>query len=307
MTAQESAAVPAPGAAAHESESPLEHIVQHPLIERPANIGLLTPEGKITVFSDQIAMIALAGVLLIALVPIMVRRRRGKAGVDAMVPAGSANMLEAVCEYLRTEVAEPALHEHTDRFIKYIWSVFFFVLTVNILGLLPIPVISNLFGTHLGGTATGNIWMTATMAIITMVMMVVNGLRLGGKAYLAHFCPGPLWMAILLVPVEIIGLIAKVFALAVRLFANMIAGHILLAVLLSFILAAGSMSSGLGLGVAALVVPGSVAINLLELFVAFLQAFIFTFLTTLFIGMSVVLHHDEHHDEGHGHREAAAH
>ena len=110
---------------------------------------------------------------------------------------------------------------------------------------------SNLFGTHLGGTATGNIWMTATLAVMTMVMMVVNGLRLGGKAYLAHFCPGPLWLAPLLVPVEIIGLIAKVFALAVRLFANMIAGHILLAVLLSFILAAGAKSTGLGLGVGA--------------------------------------------------------
>jgi ATP synthase subunit 6 len=169
--------------------------------------------------------------------------------VEALVPAGSANMLEAICAYLRTEVAQPVLQEHTDRFIKYIWSVFFFVLTVNILGLLPIPVVSNLFGTHLGGTATGNIWMTATLAITTMFMMVVNGLRIGGKAYLAHFCPGPIWLAPLLVPVEIIGLIAKVFALAVRLFANMIAGHILLAVLLSFIMSAGSVSTGLGLGV----------------------------------------------------------
>jgi len=279
-----------------EQESPLEHIVQHPLIERSTSVGVLTPEGKITLFSDQIAMIALAGVLLIALMPLMVRRRRGRAGVDALVPSGSANMLEAVCDYLRKEVAEPALHEHTDRFIKYIWSVFFFVLTINILGLLPIPVVSNLFGTHLGGTATGNIWVTATLAITTMVMMVANGLRLGGKAYLAHFCPGPIYMAPLLVPVEILGLFAKVFALAVRLFANMIAGHILLAVLLSFIMMAGAKSTGLGLGIGSVVVLGSVAINLLELFVAFLQAFIFTFLTTLFIGMSVVLHHDEHGD-----------
>jgi F-type H+-transporting ATPase subunit a len=291
MTAQ--ATTPEAPAAA-EQESPLEHIVQHPLIERPAKVGVLTPDGKITVFSDQIAMIALAGVLLVALIPMMVKRRRGKAGVDAMVPSGSANMLEAVCDYLRKEVAEPVLHEHTDRFIKYIWSVFFFVLTVNILGLLPIPVIANLFGTHLGGTATGNIWVTATLALITMAMMIVNGLRLGGTAYLAHFCPGPLWLAPVLVPVEIIGLIAKVFALAVRLFANMIAGHILLAVLLSFIMLAGAKSTGLGLGIGSVVVLGSVAINLLELFVAFLQAFIFTFLTTLFIGMSVVLHHDEH-------------
>jgi F-type H+-transporting ATPase subunit a len=302
MTAQASHAEPQA-----EAESPLEHVVQHPLIQRQAHLGPLTPNGTITVFSDQIAMLALAGLLLIALVPMLVKRRRGRNGVDAMVPTGAANGLEAVCEYLRKEVAEPALHEHTDRFIKYIWSVFFFVLTVNILGLLPIPVVSNLVGTHLGGTATGNIWTTATLALVTMVMMVVNGVRLGGKAYLAHFCPGPIWMAPLLVPVEIIGLIAKVFALAVRLFANMIAGHILLAVLLSFIMAAGAKSTGLGLGVGLLVVSGSVAINFLELFVAFLQAFIFTFLTTLFIGMSVVLDHDDHqagHHEGH---EATAH
>jgi F-type H+-transporting ATPase subunit a len=291
-------------AAPAHAESPLEHIVQHPLIERPADLGPLTPNGVITIFSDQIAMIALAGVLLIAFVPMMVRRRRGKGDVDGLVPAGGANMLEAVCQYIRKEVAEPALHEHTDRFIKYIWSVFFFVLTVNILGLLPIPAISSLFGTHLGGTATGNIWVTATLALITMAMMVINGLRIGGKHYIAHFCPGPIWMAPLLVPVEIIGLVAKVFALAVRLFANMIAGHILLAVLLSFIMAAGSISAGLGLGVAVPVVLGSAAINLLELFVAFLQAFIFTFLTTLFIGMSVVFHHDDHHE---AHHEAAAH
>ena len=290
-----------------EQESPLEHVVQHPLIEVPAHLGPLTPNGTITIFSDQIAMIILAGVLLVAVVPMLVKRRRAKSGVDAMVPTGAANGLEAVCEYLRKEVAEPALHEHTDRFIKYIWSVFFFVLTINILGLLPIPAVSNLFGTHLGGTATGNIWMTATLAIVTMVMMVVNGLRLGGKSYLAHFCPGPLWMAPLLVPVELIGLVAKVFALAVRLFANMIAGHILLAVLLSFIMAAGARSTGLGLGVGLLVVSGSVAINLLELFVAFLQAFIFTFLTTLFIGMSVVFHHDDHPAGEHEGHEAAAH
>jgi F-type H+-transporting ATPase subunit a len=180
--------------------------------------------------------------------------------------------------------------------------VFFFVLTVNLLGLLPIPAVSQVLGTHLGGTATGNVWVTATLALVTMAMMVVNGLRLGGRSYLAHFCPGPIWLAPLLVPVEIIGLFAKIFALAVRLFANMIAGHILLAVLLSFILAAGAASATAGLGIAVPVVLASVAINLLELFVAFLQAFIFTFLTTLFIGMSVVFHHDDH-----GGHQAAAH
>jgi len=283
-------------------ENPLEHIVQHPLIERPANLGPLTPNGVVTIFSDQIAMLLLAGLLLIFLLPLLVRKRRGAQGVDALVASGSANAVEAICQYLRKEVVEPTLQQHTDRFIKYIWSAFFFVLTVNLLGLLPFPVVSQLFGSHLGGTATGNIWVTATLAIVTMGMMVVNGLRLGGKAYLAHFSPGPLWLSPLLVLVEVIGLFAKVFALAVRLFANMIAGHILLAVLLSFILSAGAVSAALGLGIAIPVVLASVAITLLEVFVAFLQAFIFTFLTSLFIGMSVVLHHDDEH-----HHEAAAH
>jgi F-type H+-transporting ATPase subunit a len=285
--------------APEHAENPLEHIVQHPLVEQPANWGFLTPNGRVTVFSDQIAMVLLAGLLLMALLPRWARRKRGGGVVGAMVPRGFGNFLEATCQYIREEVARPALHQYTDRFIPYIWTVFFFVLTVNLLGLLPIPSVSSLFGVHLGGTATGNIWMTAALALVTMGMMVVNGLRIGGTAYLAHFCPGPIWMAWLLIPVEIIGLIAKVFALAVRLFANMIAGHILLAVLLSFIMAAGAKSAGMGYGIAVPVV-GSVAINLLELFVAFLQAFIFTFLTTLFIGMSIVLHHDDAH-------EAAAH
>jgi F-type H+-transporting ATPase subunit a len=287
--------------------NPLEHVVQHPLVQQEAHLGALTPEGKITLLSDQIVMMMIAGLLLILLLPMFVKRRRGGSGVNAMVPAGPANAIEAICQYLRKEVAQPALHEHTDRFVKYIWSVFFFILMVNLLGLLPIASVTPLFGLHIGGTATGNIWVTATLAILTMVMMVINGLRLGGKHYLAHFSPGPWWLSPLLVPVEIIGLIARIFALAIRLFANMIAGHILLAVLLSFILSAGAASAAMGLGVAVPVVLGSVAITMLELFVAFLQAFIFTFLTALFIGQSVVFHHDDHGEHGEHHAEAGAH
>lgn len=279
--------------------SPLEHVIQHPLIQKPASLGkILTPAGKITVLSDQISMLIVAGLLLSLFLPVLVRRRHAREGVGALVPTGFANFIEAICEYLRKEVAQPNLGEKTDRFIKYIWTVFFFILTVNLLGLLPIPAVAKLFGTHLGGTATGNIWVTGTLAAITLVMIVVNGLRLGGMQYIGHFCPGPLWLAPVLVPVEIVGLFAKIFALTVRLFANMLAGHILLAVLLSFILSAGgAMGAAGGLGVAVPVVAGSVAITMLEIFVALLQAFIFTFLTTLFIGQSVVFHHgeEEHH------------
>ena len=285
--------------------NPLEHVIQHPLVQQTADLGPLTPEGKITLLSDQIVILILAGLLLILLVPMLVRRRRSTDAVGRLVPTGFANFFEAVCQYLRKEVAEPNLGEHTDRFIKYIWTAFFFVLVNNLLGLLPIAALTGFAGLHIGGTATGNIWVTGTLAVMTLGMMVVNGLRLGGTHYLAHFCPGPMWLAPLLIPVEIIGTFAKTAALAIRLFANMLAGHVLLAVLLSFIaLATDALGIFWGGGVIGFaVVLGSVAINLLEIFVAFLQAYIFTFLTTLFIGQSVVFHHgDEHHAE-----QAAAH
>lgn len=277
------------------ADNPLSHVVQHPLIQKDVATTLLTPEGKLTLLSDQIAMMMVGGLLLALLVPMLVRKRRGSDEIGRLVPRGFANAFEAICEYLRREVAEPVLGKHTDRFVKYIWSAFFFVLTVNLLGLLPIPAVANVFHLHLGGTATGNVWVTATLALLTGVLMVFNGLRYGGKDYLAHFCPGPLWLAWLLVPLEIIGLLSKIFALTMRLFANMIAGHILLAVLMSFILGAFSaLGSGLGFVVAIPVIVGSVAITFLEILVALLQAFIFTFLTALFIGMSVVFEHDEH-------------
>jgi F-type H+-transporting ATPase subunit a len=285
------AALPVTGAAA----DPVDHVVQHPIATVEADLGFLTPNCLVTVMSDHISMLILGGLLLMLLLPPLVRRRRGGDEVGRLVPAGPANLVEAVCQFLREQVAEPSLHEHTDRFIKFIWTVFFFVLTVNLLGLLPIAPISGLFGAHIGGTATGNIWVTGTLALITLGMIVVNGLRLGGLKWLAHFCPGPLWLAPLLVPLEIVGLFAKGFALAVRLFANMIAGHILLAVLVGFILSAGASSWLAGLGLAALaVIPGSIFVTLLEVFVAMLQAFIFTFLTALFIGQAVVFHHGGH-------------
>ncbi|HEX2644687.1 MAG TPA: F0F1 ATP synthase subunit A [Thermoanaerobaculia bacterium] len=286
------------------ADNPLSHVIQHPLVTRPADLGALTPAQQITLLSDQIVMMIVAAVLLILFVPAMVRRRRGNKGVDALVPTGMGNALEAICQYLREEIARPVLHEHTDRFIKYVWSVFFFILMINLLGLLPIAATTSAanLGFHLGGTATANIWMTGTMALLTMLMMIVNGLRLGGKHYLAHFNPGPLWLAWLLIPIEILGLIARVAALAIRLFANMIAGHVLLAVLVGLILSAGTaLGAALGVGIAIPLVAASVAVTLLEVFVAFLQAFIFAFLTALFIGLSVVFHHDDHHEEAAAH------
>lgn len=276
--------------------NPLDHVVQHSLITREAEVGLLTPEGHITLLSDQIVILILGGLLLALLIPWWMRGRRGHDEVGRLLPGGMGNAIEAICTYLREEVARPVLHQHTDRFIKYLWSLFFFVLALNLLGLLPIAAVSPLFGLHIGGTPTANIWLTGTLALTTLAMMVINGFRLGGMDYVKHFNPGPPLLAPLLVPLEILGLFAKAFSLAVRLFANMIAGHVLLAVLLSFILQVGSSSGALaGVGIAVPVVLGSIAVNMLEIFVAFLQAFIFTFLTALFIGMSAVPHPEGAH------------
>jgi F-type H+-transporting ATPase subunit a len=282
-----------------EGSNPLSHVVQHPLKSVPADLGMLTPEGQITVMSNHISMIILGGLLLMLLLPPLLRRRKADDPVERLVPRGFANGMEVICQYLRTEVAEPSLGKQTDRFIKYIWSVFFFVLVLNVLGMLPIAALSPLAGLHLGGTATGNFWVTGTMALLTLLMVVVNGVRLGGVEYLKHFVPGPWWMAPILLPVEIIGLLAKIFALAIRLFANMLAGHLVLGVLLGFIFSAGAASAAMGWAISVPVVLGSVALSMLELFVAFLQAFIFAFLTTVFIGMAVTVHHEGGHEELH--------
>jgi F-type H+-transporting ATPase subunit a len=132
-------------------------------------------------------------------------------------------------------------------------------------------------------------------------MIVFNGFRYNGMAYVRHFFQGPVFIAPLIAFLEVVGLVAKCFALTVRLFANMVAGHVLLAVLMSFIsLSYQALGTAAALGIGIVVVLSSVAFNLLELFVAFLQAFIFTFLTTLFIGQAVVIHpeHEEHAAHG---------
>lgn len=279
------------------ASNPLSHVIQHPITT--AEIG----GREVTLFSDQISMIVLAGFLLMFFLPRSLKRKQAE-GIEGMVPSGLGNGVEAICAYFRDEIARPSLGEYTDRFIKYIWTVFFFILTLNLLGLVPIAAITSILPEswhvpHLGGTATANVWTTATLALLTLVMMIVNGLRLAPKDFIGHLCPGPLWLAPLLVPLEIIGFIAKTFALTIRLFANMLAGHILLAVLVGFILSAGAASSGMGFAIAVPVVAGSVAITFLELLVAFVQAFIFAFLTTMFIGQSIVFHHGDDHGEAH--------
>ena len=300
------------------ASSPLDHVYQWTYQKIGVGTGdsIITPGGEITLLSNHIIMQIIAVLLLVLLIPRFARMRDTGDRVADLTPYGFGNFIESICAYFRNAVARPVLGEHTDRFIPYIWTAFFYVLFVNLLGLLPLEpltrgVVRGIFpDAHhgIGGSATGSLWVTATLATCTFLLIVINGLRFSGVAYLAHFCPGPLWLAPLLVPVEIIGLFAKIFALAVRLFANMVAGHVLLAVLLGFV--SGSylaLGAGAATGIGIVVVLVGVAFNLLEIFVAFLQAFIFTFLTTLFISQAVMIHHEHGHEDGEAERASAAH
>ncbi|MCH7883908.1 MAG: F0F1 ATP synthase subunit A [Planctomycetes bacterium] len=297
------------------ASSPLDHVFQWTYQKIPVGTSdnWFTPDGQITLVSNHIIMQIIAALVLILLIPRFVRVRDTGDVVQDLTPRGFGNFIEVICAYLRDEVARPALGEHTDRFVPYIWTAFFYILTINLLGLLPIePFTRGLVQVvypeahhGFGGAATGNIWVTGTLAVCTLVMTVVNGLRYNGFNYVRHFFQGPIFIAPLIAFLEVIGLLAKCFALTVRLFANMVAGHVLLAVLLSFIsisyVALGTVPAA---GIGILVVLAGVAFNLLELFVAFLQAFIFTFLTALFIGQAVVIHHE--HGEEHAQAEPAA-
>ncbi len=226
-----------------------------------------------------------------------------------------AQFVEVVVTYLHDEMLIPVLGEkHTKRFLPYLMTVFFFVLFINVFGLIPLLDVQHLIGdltgkhfkTYIGGTATASITVTGALALVSFVVIQIHGFReLGIKGYLQHLCggliPGPIYLlpvvAIVFV-VEVAGQFIKPAALAIRLFANMVAGHTLMAVLLGFGKVAldgagGSLTLGVG-GITLISALGALAISFLELFVAFLQAFIFMFLTAVFI--SLMSHHEEEHD-----------
>ena len=129
----------------------------------------------------------------------------------------------------------------------------------------------------------------AAKQLVTLFLMVFNGLRFGGKAYLAHFSPGPLFLAPLMIPLEIVGTFAKTFALAVRLFANMLAGHIMLTVFGGFVVSLAAAGGGLSLlSIAPML--GIIGVSALEFLVAFLQAYVFAILTCIYLNDALHLH-----------------
>ena len=267
--------------------SPTEHIQDH-----------WHHLGKVPFISNHIIMMAVAALfMLIVFLPMAKRYRQNK----ELVPTGRSNFFEAIMLYMRDEVARPVLGHATDVYMPLLWTLFFFILFCNLLGLLPLEPLTGWTGVAVYGTATANIYVTGALALVSFGLIQYAGIKANGVGgYLHHFLGGAPWyMAFILVPVEIMGAIIKPVALAIRLMANMTGGHMLLAILT--ILAVGALEKlgpvGGG-GISVIVILGSAAIMILELFVAFLQAYIFTFLTALFIGLLVV--HEEHDESHHG-------
>lgn len=242
-------------------------------------------------------------------------------GADAYVAKSKiAHMIEVICVYLRDEVARPLLHDRTDKMMPFLWTIFFFILVNNLLGLVPlldiqhvlIPSLRDEHRAFIGGTATQNLFVTGVLAVVAGIFFNLAALkRLGVSGYFKHLTGGaPLMVAPLIFVLELAGqILIKPGALAIRLFANMTAGHVLLATLLLFVGQVWTESFVIKGPVTIVSVVGAIAIMFLELFVAFLQAFIFTFLTTVFI--SLMDHHDDHgheheHDHAHGHEHAHA-
>jgi F-type H+-transporting ATPase subunit a len=195
----------------------------------------------------------------------------------SLIPHGVSNLTEVLILFVRDEIARPTIGKGYERFLPYLLTVFFFILTCNFLGLLPY-----------GSTATSNISVTATLAVISFLFIQIGGMMKNGVfGYFKGLIPHgiPFWLLPIMLVVEILGLFTKPFALAIRLFANMTAGHIVILALIGLIFILHTY----------VVVPVSISfalfIFLLEILVALLQAYIFTMLSSLFIGMAV---HQEH-------------
>lgn len=245
----------------------------------PVHLGPLTIDFSIT--KHVLFMLFAAALVLAVMIPAARRAKRAREAGAGYGPRGAGNVIEAFVLYLRDEVALKNIGHGGERYVPFVVTLFFFILFCNLLGLLP-----------WGATATGNIAVTGALALMALVVVEVAGMReLGAKGYAGtiFYAPqgmGPVGrglMLLIMTPVEFLGKLTKPFALAIRLFANMNAGHFIILALVGLImLATGTIAT---LFVVPAPVIMAVAIGALEIFVAFLQAYIFAMLSAVFIGL----------------------
>lgn len=238
----------------------------------PVHIGGLTLDLSLT----KHAFFLLLCALLLILGAVYTARVYRK----TLVPRGFVNLIETMIVFIRDEIAISNMGPEGIKYVPYLLTTFFYILLMNLAGLVPF-----------GATATSNIMITAGLAIVAFFMIQISAIRSQGmKHYLLHLTGDVHWILwVIMVPIEILGLFTKPFALCMRLFANMSGGHIVILSLIGLILMFRSFI------VAPMSVLFVVGIDLLELFVALLQAYIFTMLTSLFMGLG--MRAGEQHEE----------
>jgi F-type H+-transporting ATPase subunit a len=251
----------------------LEHILNSQTLELPPAIRVKLPTlhlfgADIPITKHVVMMWAASAILILVGV--------GAARIHRASPGKLGHLIEMAILFIRDEIAIPNIGHHGSRYVPYLLTTFLFILVCNLLGLVPY-----------GSTATGNISVTAGLAGLAFVMIQWAGIReYGLLKHLQHLVPQgvPVWLAPIMIPVELIGMLAKPFALCIRLFANMMGGHVVILSLLGLIFILETVY------VVPVAVGFTLFIMMLELLVALIQAYIFTMLTSLFIGMSVHPH-----------------
>ena len=289
-------------------ETIIEHVSNsghdHPLLLLPRVLGI---DFSVT---KHVLMLWLGAAFVFLVVTTVVRRYLRQ---SRPVPAGFMNALEAVVTFVRDDIVEPNVgRKWVSTWTPLVLTFFIFILCANAIGLIPVfEVIAlldryvlhtgpNSFFKHVihgGTTATANFNVTAALATITFGAIIIAGSKAHGtvqhwKNLVPHGLAWPIY--ILLIPIEIMGMFVRPFALTMRLAANMTGGHIAILAILSFVFLFAEMfgraAAGVGVGLA-VAVPLAVGISALEIIVVLVQAYVFTLLTAVFIGMAIHVHH----------------
>ena len=307
MLAQEHA-TEAAGETFNAGETIIEHVsnspIDHPLIHLPKIFGI---DFSVT---KHVFMLWLVAAIVFLLVTTIVRRYL-KSG--RQVPTGPMNALEAIVSYVRDEIVQPNVGKKwVNTWTPLILTFFTFILCANAIGLIPVFEVVALLDrfvlhtgpdsflkhvVHGGTTVTANFNVTAALATITFGAIIIAGSKAHGavqhwKNLVPHGLAWPIYF--LLIPIEIMGMFVRPFALTMRLAANMTGGHIAILAILSFVFLFAEMFgraiAGVGVGLA-VSVPLAVGISSLEIIVVLVQAYVFTLLTAVFIGMAIHVHH----------------
>ena len=289
-------------------ETIIEHVanssIDHPLIHLPKVFGIDMSVTK------HVFMLWLVAVVIFVGITWVVRRYLRQ---ERLIPGGFMGVLEIAVEFVRDTIVQPNVGQKwVLTWAPLLLTLFFFILGANLIGIIPIFDVASLLNhtvlhlpeesffarlLHGGTTATGNFNVTAALASVVFVAIIVAGSRAHGfvkhwKNMVPHGLPFPIYF--LLIPIEIMGMFVRPFALTMRLAANMTGGHIAILAILSFVFIfaelAGKAIVGIGVG-AVLSLPLAVGISGLELIVILVQAYVFTLLTAVFIGMAIHAHH----------------